>query len=184
MEKKELKKYAIVGFTWLFVVAGMVGIAIWQGMHTFLFAWVLNFLLMTAVLSYTETFQPPLQSSYFTLKRWEAGGEIYRRFGVDGFRKLLVWIGWEKLTKATNPVKKNRAALQKLEYQTRQSEFGHLLIFFIVAIFGLLVALLYGIRDSFWLFFLNILLNGYPIAVQRYNRPRLQRLLSIATTSA
>lgn len=61
---------------------------------------------------------------------------------VGVYRKLLVWIGWENLSKASNPVKKNRAALEKLEYQTRQSEFGHLIIFIVVAVFGIAVALL------------------------------------------
>jgi len=177
MEKKRLKKYAAVGFTWLFVAAGIVGVASWQGMNSFIFAWVVNFLLMTAVLAYTETFQPTLKSSYFDTKKWEAGGKVYRWFGVDVFRKLLVWIGWEKLTKAANPVKRDRDTLQKLEYQTRQSEFGHLIIFCIVLIFGNVVAFSYGIRQSFWLFLLNIPLNLYPIGVQRYNRPRLQRVL-------
>lgn len=69
MEKKGLKKYATVGFTWLFVAAGTIAVASWQGLHTFVFAWVVNFLLMTALMAYTETFQPPLQSSYFATKK-------------------------------------------------------------------------------------------------------------------
>lgn len=178
MEKKGLKKYATVGFTWLFVAAGTIAVASWQGLNTFMFAWVVNFLLMTALMAYTETFQPPLQSSYFATKKWEAGGTVYRWLGVDVFRKLLVWIGWEKLNRASTPLKKSRTALEKLEYQTRQSEFGHLIIFIVVAALGIAVALLQGIRESFWLFLLNVVLNGYPIAVQRYNRPRLRRVLA------
>ncbi|NHE59987.1 glycosyl-4,4'-diaponeurosporenoate acyltransferase CrtO family protein [Cyclobacterium plantarum] len=173
-----LKKYATVGITWLFVAAGIVGIASWQGLNTFVFAWVVNFLLMTALMAYTETLQPPLKSSYFDTKKWEKGGTVYRWLGVNGFRKLLVWIGWEKLNKAARPVKKDRSALEKLEYQTRQSEFGHLIIFILVAVLGFAVALLHGIRESFWLFFLNVVLNGYPMVVQRYNRPRLRGILS------
>ncbi|MDN3686351.1 hypothetical protein [Cyclobacterium jeungdonense] len=178
MERIDLKKFAFVAFTWLFVAASTVGIASWQGLNTFMFAWVVNFLLMTALMAYTETLQPPLRSSYFDTKNWEAGGTVYRWLGVHVFRRMLVWIGWEKLSRASNPVKKNRAALKKLEYQTRQSEFGHAIIFIIVLVFGIVVAFLYGVRQSFWLFFLNIILNLYPIVVQRYNRPRLQRVLA------
>ncbi|MBD3629660.1 hypothetical protein [Cyclobacterium sp.] len=173
-----MRKYAILGLTWLFVVAGIIAVGSWQGLHTFSFAWVLNFLLMTALLAYTETLQPALQSDYFETKKWEKGGTVYRWLGVNGFRKLLVWIGWEKLNKTSRPVKKDRAALEQLEYKTRQSEFGHAIIFIVVLVFGTAVAFFYGIRESFWLFFLNVVLNGYPIAVQRYNRPRLQRVLA------
>lgn len=177
MEKKLLKKYATVGFTWVFVVAGVVVVASWQGLHTFVFAWVLNFLLMTALMAYTETFHPPLQSSYFDAQNWEAGGTVYKWFGVHVFRKLLVWSRWEKLSRAANPVKKDRIALRNLEYQTRQSELGHLIIFIVVAVSGIAVLLLQGIRESFWLFFLNVVLNLYPISLQRYNRPRLRGIL-------
>jgi len=111
-------------------------------------------------------------------KKWEADGKIYKRFGVDVFRKLLVWVKWEKLTKAANSVKKDRETLKKLEYKTRQSEFGHWIIFIIVLTFGIVVAFSYGIWQSFWLLFLNILLNLYPIGVQRYNRPRVRDILS------
>ncbi|WP_114750255.1 hypothetical protein [Pleomorphovibrio marinus] len=56
---------------------------------------------------------------------------------------------WEKLSRASNPVNKNRAALEILEYQTRQPEFGHLIIFIVVAVLGIAVALLHGIMESF-----------------------------------
>lgn len=178
MEKKRLKNYATVGFTWLFVVAAVVAVGIWQGLHTFVFAWILNFMLMTGVLAYTETFQPKLNQPWFDSRNWETDGKIYKRIGVDVFRKVLKWVGWEKLNKAANPVKKDWESLKKLEYKTRQSEFGHAIIFVIVLIFGIAVAFIYGIRQSFWLLLLNIILNLYPIGVQRYNRPRLRGILA------
>ncbi len=132
---------------------------------------------MMAVLSFTQTFKPRLTSTYYSPKPWERNGKIYEWFGINGFRKLLVWVGWEKLNKAANPVKKDLDALNHLEYTTRQSEFGHLVIFFIVLTFTLFVSLDYGFRQSIWLLSLNILLNLYPIWVQRYNRPRLQKII-------
>jgi hypothetical protein len=88
-------------------------------------------------------------------------------------------LGWEKLNKKDNPVARNLKALNHLEYRTRQSEFGHLIIFFIVLGFNIFVAVRYGILASIWLFILNILLNLYPIFLQRYNRPRLQRAIAL-----
>lgn len=133
---------------------------------------------MMGVLHITQTFKPRLISTYFKSKKWEAEGKIYKRMGVNEFRKILVWVGWEKLNKTSNPVKKNLNTLKQLEYRTRQSEFGHLIIFFIVVIFEFVVMLKYGIIQSLWLFFLNIVLNVYPIGVQRYNRPRLRNIIN------
>ena len=95
------------------------GVAIWRGSDSLLFAWVLNFMLMVCLMAFTKTVQPKLTSNYFNLKKWERGGNIYNFFGVNIFRKLLVWVGWEKLNKKDYPVKNSRQALKKLEYATR-----------------------------------------------------------------
>jgi uncharacterized membrane protein YphA (DoxX/SURF4 family) len=173
-----MNKYIRVSLVLLFVVSLVVAVALWKGLHSFLFAWVLNLMLMTIALYISQTFQLKLASTYFNSKKWEAEGKIYKWLGVNGFRKLLVWVGWEKLNKATNPVKKSLDALKHLEYGTRQSEFMHLIIFFIVLVFNLFVGFNYGCRQSLWLLFLNIILNVYPIGVQRFNRPRLRKAIT------
>ncbi|MEB2781774.1 hypothetical protein U3A58_15355 [Algoriphagus sp. C2-6-M1] len=173
-----MNKYLRVCFVLVFVVITVAAVALWQGLHSVLFAWVLNFMLMFGVLYITETFKPSLISTYYNSKKWEAEGRFYKLFWVDEFRKILVWVGWEKLNKASNPVNKNLDTLKQLEYRTRQSEVGHLIIFFIVLIFNFVVVFKYGIIQSLWLLFLNIVLNVYPIGVQRYNRPRLQKIIN------
>jgi hypothetical protein len=177
-ENMQLNKHLRVCFVLVFVVIMVIVLAFWQNLYSFVFAWTLNLMLMIGVLYITETYKPRLTSNYYSSKKWEAEGMIYKWFGVNEFRKILVWVGWEKLNKASNPVKKNLDALKQLEYRTRQSEFGHLTIFFIVLIFNIVVVFKYGIRQSLWLFFLNIVLNVYPIGVQRYNRPRLRNIIN------
>ena len=173
-----MDKYLGVCFVLLFVVCTVVAVALWQGLHSLLFAWVLNLMLMMGVLYVTQTFKLRLASTYYDSKKWEAEGKIYKWFGIHGFRKILVWVGWEKLNKASNPVKKSLDALKHLEYGTRQSEFGHLIIFFIVLVFALFVGFYSGFKQSLWLFMLNVILNAYPVGVQRYNRPRLQKAIN------
>ncbi|MBF8964129.1 hypothetical protein I0P70_12815 [Pontibacter sp. FD36] len=172
-------KYLSTFFISLFAVSTIVVVAYLLGVTSFSFAWVLNFMLMMAVSSIMQTLKPKLTAKYFECKQWEADGKVYRWLGVHIFRKLLVWIGWEKLHKAANPVKKDLGALKQLEYNTRQSDFGHLVIFFIVLAVTFFVAYQYGLQQSLWLVFLNVVLNIYPIMVQRYNRPRLQRAIQI-----
>lgn len=149
-------------------------------MRGFLFAWTLNFLLMMCVLMFTETLKSPLTSPYYNQKRWENGGKIYESIGIHAFRKLLVWTGWEKLNKKANPVEKDTNSLIQLHYKTKQSELGHILIFIIVFGFTLFVTFKFGFLKSLWLLYLNIVLNLYPIFLQRYNRPRLARAIHLS----
>jgi hypothetical protein len=174
-----MNKYLILTFSVIISLVVIYGVAIQKGLDSFIFAWILNFMLMISLLSFTQTLKPKLTSSYFNTKKWEKGGNIYQFLGVNFFRKLLVWIGWEKLNKKVNPVIKNLNALKHLEYGTRQSEFGHLIIFFIVLPINLYVIVSYGFVNSLWLLILNLILNFYPIIVQRYNRPRLKRAIRV-----
>lgn len=135
---------------------------------------------MGCVLAFTETLKSELTSTYYNDKTWELKGKIYESFGINFFRKLLVWIGWEKLNKKSNPVQKNTKALLHLHYQTKQSELGHIIIFVIVMGFHIFVAFKFGILKSLWLLILNILLNLYPILLQRYNRPRIERAIKLS----
>ncbi|RZK42484.1 MAG: hypothetical protein EOO90_07400 [Pedobacter sp.] len=176
-----MKKFLSVSLIATLLIGAIVAVANWQGLSSPVFAWTLNFMLMTGVLSFTQIYKPALTSHYYNSKKWERDGKVYRWLGVNGFRKLLVWIGWEKLNKAANPVKNNLDAIKHLEYGTRQSEFGHLLIFFIVLTFTVFVGIREGLAQTAWLIALNIVLNIYPILVQRFNRPRLRKVLQRCT---
>jgi hypothetical protein len=92
----------------------------------------------------------------------------------------LVWIGWEGLNKKLNPIEKNTKPLIHLQYRTKQSELGHIILMTIVLTFAVYVAFEFGTRQSFWLLILNVLLNLYPIFLQRYNRPRIERAIIIS----
>jgi hypothetical protein len=50
----------------------------------------------------------------------------------------------------------------------------------IVLGFNIFVAFKFGILKSLWLLILNILLNLYPVLLQRYNRPRIERAINIS----
>jgi len=150
------------------------------GMQGFLFAWVLNLMLMTCVFIFTETLKSEFTSPYYNDKKWERNGKFYESLGINLFRKLLVWIGWEKLNKKPSPIENRSNSLIQLQYRTKQSELGHIIIMVIVLGFTIFVAFKYGIGHSSWLIILNILLNLYPIFLQRYNRPRLNRAIQLS----
>jgi hypothetical protein len=89
-------------------------------------------------------------------------------------------IGWEKVIRKSNPIEKNTNALINLQNQTKQSEMSHLIILFIVLGFNVFVAFKFGLLKSLWLLILNTVFNLYPVLVQRYNRPRIERAINLS----
>lgn len=150
------------------------------GMEGFSFALALNFMLMACVLAFTDTMKSQLNSPYFNEKTWEMRGKTYESLGIDFYRKLLRWTGWEKLNKKSKPVEKNTKALIYLHYRTKQDELAHIIIMVIVLGFNVFVAFKFGVLKSLWLLILNILLNLYPVFLQRYNRPRIERAINLS----
>lgn len=175
-----MRKILSLIFIVLITIVLVGALAHYFGVQGFLFAWTLNFLLMGCVLAFTETLKSQHNSPYYNDKTWEQKGKVFESVRINFFRKLLVWIGWEKLNKKSKPVEKNTEALIHLHYQTKQAELGHIIIFIIVMGFNIFVALKFGVFQSLWLLILNILLNLYPILLQRYNRPRIERALNLS----
>ncbi len=174
--KKTLALVAIAIVTIGFVYA----LVHYIGMQGFSFALALNFLLMACVLVFTETMKSPLNSPFFKEKTWERNGKLYASLGINFYRKLLVWTGWERFNKKSKLVEKNTKALLNLHYRTKQDELAHLIIMLIVFEFNVVVAFKFGFLKSLWLLILNVLLNLYPVFLQRYNRPRIERAINLS----
>lgn len=175
-----MKKTLTLIFIVIVTISSVCALVYYIRMDGFAFAWALNFLLMLGVLAFTESLKSQLTSAYYNEKGWERRGKIYEHVGINFFRKLLVWIGWEKLNKKSAPVEKNTNALMNLRYQTKKAELGHVIILFIVLGFNVFVAFKFGVFKSLWLLILNVLLNLYPIFLQRYNRPRIERAINLS----
>ena len=148
---------------------------IFSGFTGFSFAWILNFVLMAWYTFLDSLFNWKYESSYFDSLAFEKAGTVYKFFGVHFYRKLLVWTGWEKISRKDMKISSKRNSLELAEYKSRSSEAGHTIIFLIVGFVAILVAR--NLQEALWLIILNLLLNVYPIMVQRYNRPRYRRLL-------
>lgn len=175
-----MRKTLILFLIAIITIGSICGLVCYIRMDGFSFAWTLNFLLMIGVLAFTQALKSQFNSPYFNEREWERRGKIYESLGINFYRKLLVWTGWEKLNKKSKPVEKNAKALIHLHYRTKQDELGHIIIFFIVLGFNVFVAFKLGILKSLWLLALNVLLNLYPIFLQRYNRPRIERVIKFS----
>ena len=143
---------------------------------SFIFAFELNFLLMGWVAFTTPLLKMNYEWTYFLPKNFENDGKIYNYFGVNIYRKILVIVGWEKITKSINmAVKNNIENIKSREKNTRAGEFSHLLIAIIVLIITLILTK--SIKDAKWLLLTNLIFHIYPIFIQRYNRPRYLRVI-------
>jgi len=175
-----MKKTLILVLIAITTIGAMVALVRYIRMDGFSFAWILNFMLMLFVGLFTPALKSQLSSSYFNEKDWEQRGKIYERLGVNFFRKLLVWIGWEKVIRKAYPLEKNTGALVNLHYQTKKSELDHLIILIIALGFQIFVTVKFGFMKSMSLLILNVILHVYPIFLQRYNRPRIQRAINLS----
>ncbi len=152
------------------------------GMVSLGFALFVNLILMAFFAMLIGLFKPNLSMRYFESGRFEQNGSIYRRVGLKYFLIMLRLIGSEKLRRETAPLHKDVEALARFEHQTRVSEASHVLVAVCVVVITIYVGFAYGLGSVIWLLVFNLLLNVYPVMLQRYNRPRAQRLIRTMTT--
>ncbi len=167
----------------LLIVAATVGVAYllkWSsdnfGFRSIAFAFLANWLIMAwiAILGQMLIFTYPPR--YFTIKPFEQNGRLYEKLGVGVFKKL-VRRGPLSIFSPTLRFIGGVSALPKLEYEMRKAEAGHLTIFLVVLLFAGMAMVRGWFDAAGWMLLFSILLNGYPIMLQRYNRIRLQRMV-------
>ncbi len=118
-----------------------------------------------------------LPNTYYQIKYPERLKSIYKWLGVEYFKYFLLLTFYRK-----NDNKKyfngSKAGIFLFDYNTRQSEFGHLLAFFTILILSLI--LLYAGHKSvfIWIQPMNIIFNLYPIILQRKHRIVVGRLIA------
>lgn len=175
VNKNTFHKWIIVGITTFGM--GLFIIFPFMSMSSLSYSVTLNFILMIWMSIGETLLIPELKSSYFKAHPIEEGGKIYKYLGIDLFRKFLVLIGWERSRKKETPIRKSLILLEYYEFRTRASEFGHGIIAIIIVFITLYVCVVYSIKETIWLISFNIFLNIYPMMLQRYNRPRVGRVI-------
>ncbi len=141
------------------------------------FAVSVNFALMFWVVAVVTIMKPNLKRRYFETAEFETGGGVYEKLGVLWFQSALRLIGWERLRRTA--VTKNQANIEKLESDTRSSEFGHSVCFVIVMVIAGLAFWSGEFLGCMWLLLSAIGFHSYPIMLQRFQRPRYRRILAV-----
>lgn len=115
--------------------------------------------------------------NYFKTNEIEKNNKIYRILGVPIFKRVVMKLVMSGKVSNYNLMEYSIKGLKEYEYQTRNNEFKHLL--FCILMLIITIGLLY-IGDyvkAVVSLILNIVVNIYPILLQRYNRIRIEIIL-------
>ena len=122
-----------------------------------------------------------IPASYFRVFNFEKDGRVYRYFGAKFFRQFVpdgdLANRWERRKNPSHKMIRNKYSIEAFIVRTEQSERGHIVLLMI----GIATAVhAWNIGWQGWAIFLsvgNVIVNVYPILLQRYTRSRLYSVL-------
>ena len=117
-----------------------------------------------------------LPPRYHRLRPIEIDGRLYRDLGVVTFKWLLFKSGVENLNFSAR-LSHGRSGLVGLERGIREAETDHAITLLVMAVMTLYAAVHAWWALTSWLLLANVVVNVYPIMLQRHNRARLLPVL-------
>lgn len=139
---------------------------------------VVNWMVLSWIATVTLIAHLSFPAAYYATRPFERTGQFYERVGIRVVKKLLRR-GPLRIFSPTLqfPKEKTVSALRNLDNEMRKAETAHMLTFIVMLLlFG--YAVVEGWLDVvLWMLLFNILINVYPIMLQRYNRTKLQELI-------
>lgn len=123
-----------------------------------------------------------LPRAYFEVHRFERSGKVYEALGVLLFRRLAPdgdWANrWERRANPRYRLIRGRRSAAEFVARTEQSERGHIVL---LALGTVSAAFAWSLGWHGWAVYLsvgNLVVNVYPVLLQRYTRARIHALLS------
>lgn len=120
-----------------------------------------------------------LPENYFKIKNPKLLNFIYRIFGIEYFRFILILAFWGRKNNREKYFDGTKRGLQNFIFQTKQSEFGHLGAFIAILISS--IVLLF--KGYYFLVIIasvfNIAGNFLPVILQRKHRMRIEKVTSL-----
>jgi hypothetical protein len=145
---------------------------------SFILAILLN-LFITGIFAFTGFVYPSsrlMPDSYYAVKNPKAITNAYRYLGVKYFRSFLMLIHWGKEKNRKQYFNGTKSGIKDFDFQTRQSEFGHLAAFVAISLTCIWLLPMGHVRIALLTMALNIPFNLYPVILQRIHRVQIQRL--------
>ena len=121
-------------------------------------------------------YQPSLGGRYYKIRQFEEDGTLYAGLGVRYAKKLLQ-TGPLSVFNPSLKLAPGSRDFHQLERKMRGAETAHALLFVIM-----LALTLYPLVNGWWAAVaswtsFNVLINAYPVMLQRFNRARVQQIL-------
>ena len=166
-----MRRYLLV--TAVTVAAAML--LVWGG-RTFggssaVFAFLVVWVPMTWLGTVSRVVQPRLPRWYHDLRDFERDGRLYERVGVAVAKRLLRRGPLAVFNPDLHlPTERSPEHLAHLDQRMRDAEASHFIL--LVVTFGVLI---HAAARGWWtaatlILLFDILMNGYPVMLQRYNR--------------
>ncbi len=116
---------------------------------------------------------------YWQLKNPPLLNYLFSALGVNTYKSILVLLFWGKKSNQKKYYNGTREGLEKFNFQTKQSEFGHICALIIIVIASLFLLFKDYYLLALFITLFNIIVNLYPVILQRHHRIRIFRLAKL-----
>ena len=170
----------MLAFAALVACAVLVWTARSAGVDSVWFSLAVVWLPMTWVGMASRRMQVRLPDAYHRLRRFEQTGRVYEVTGVHLVKAVLrrgplAWFNPDLHL----PVERTAGRLEHLAQRMRDAEASHAVLFAATLGFAGLAAVRGWWTAALWTSVFDLLVNGYPVMLQRYNRARLARRFGV-----
>ncbi len=154
----------------------MVAVARTAGLDSLWFAFVVVWAPMAGLGTASRSVRPRLPERWYELRSWERTGRAYERVGVRIVKALLrrgplSWFNPDLHL----PAERTSEALARLDRRMRDAEASHAILAAATLPIAASMAVNGWWSTAAWTVVFDVLMNGYPVALQRYNRAFLAR---------
>lgn len=167
-------RWVVVPVAVVALVAGLVGAAVWLGPASGWFAFVVVWFPMVWVGTMSRLVQIRLPEGYHALRPFERDGRVYDRLGVPAAKAVLRRGPLARFNPDLHlPKERTPEQLHHLAQRMRDAEASHAVLFV-----ATLPVVVHAVVRGWWLaaaltLVFDVLMNGYPVMLQRSNRARL-----------
>ncbi|MCZ7530200.1 MAG: hypothetical protein M5U31_07535 [Acidimicrobiia bacterium] len=165
----------VIGAT---TVAGLLLVWGWRvfGASSALFAFMVVWVPMTWLGTVSRVVQPRLPRSYHELRDFERDGRLYELLGVRLVKRLLRRGPLAVFNPDLHlPAEHSSERLARLDQRMRDAEASHFILFVVTLGVAACAAARGWWTAAGLIVLFDVLLNGYPVVLQRYNRALLQK---------
>ena len=124
-----------------------------------------------------------LPENYYRIKNKELIIKSSNFLKLEYFRKFLMVLFWGKKKNRKKYFDGTKSGLENLDYQTRQSEFGHLSALVIIQLSVVMIFIKGHYLIALLTTIINFISNFYPVLLQRKHRIQIERIKSLKKES-